>query len=106
MSVELWKAILDPSGPNYVTWREIFGDERVPLKNPREVKATLEGEGQTEVYLLDIPALTLPQRARLLYAVAKKFHATTYEVEAEINRVGFPIRAADVIVSYDMRAFV
>ena len=106
MSTELWQAILNPQGPNYQTWLEIFGTNQVPLKNPAEVKAQLHGEGQADVYILDIEALTLPQRARLWSKVAKKFNAPIYEVQAEIAKKGFPIRAADVIVSFDMRAFV
>jgi hypothetical protein len=106
MTVELYRAVLDPSGPNFATWREILGGDQVPLKSPGEVKAQLEGEGQREVYLLDVAALTLSQRARLWAAVAKKFGVPIYEAEAEINKKGFPIRAVDVIVSFDMRAFV
>jgi len=41
MSTELWQAILNPQGPNYQTWLEIFGTNQVPLKNPAEVKAQL-----------------------------------------------------------------
>jgi hypothetical protein len=105
MSTELWQASLNPAGPNYQTWLEIFGSNQVPLKNPRDVKATLEGEGQADVYLLDIEALTLPQRARLWSKVAAKFGVPIYEVQAEVKKKGFPIRAADVIVSFDVRAF-
>ncbi len=106
MSVELWHAILNPNGPKYATWFEIFGSGRVPLKSSKSVTATLEGEGSVEVYLLDLSALSLGQKARLYSAVAVKFGVPIYEVEAEIAKNGFPIRAADVIVSFDMRAFV
>jgi hypothetical protein len=107
MTVELYHASLNPSGPNYATWREIFDADRVPLKSAQPVKAELQGEGHDkEVYLLDLAAMTIPQRARLLDKVAKKFGVPIYEVEAEIAKKGFPIRSADVIVSFDVRAFV
>lgn len=105
MTVELYSAILNPRGPNYQSWHEILGFDRVPLKSARSVKANLGEEKDVEAYLLDLAALTLPQRARLLAIVAKRFGAPIYEVEAEINKAGFPIRAVDVIVSFDMRAF-
>jgi len=109
---ELWSAILNPRGPNYANWLEILGNTRVPLRSPTSVKAELGGddrfhsEKDVECYLLNVGALTLSQRARLVGFLAKKFGTPIYEIEAEINRVGFPIRAADVLVAIDARAFV
>jgi hypothetical protein len=106
MSAEVWSAILNPSGPNYSNWRGILGSEKVPLKSARSFLVEVGTEKDVEVYMLDLSALTLPQRSCLLVSVARRFGVTVYEIEAEISKVGFPIRAADVIVSYDMRAFV
>ncbi len=52
------------------------------------------------------PLQNLGQRSRLLGQIAQRFGVPIYEVEAEIAKSGFPIRAADVLVSFDMRAFV
>lgn len=101
----LWHAILDPSGPNYQTWHTIFGENHVPLKSCHSTHAQL-GEEKVEVYLLDLAGLSLRQRATLLGALSRKFEVPIYEIEAEINKNGFPIRAADVIVSISTRAFV
>lgn len=106
MAVELWDAILNPRGPNYEHWHAILGDRHVPLTSSASMKAELGAEKDVEVYMLDLRALSLSERARLLSIVAKRFGVTVAEVEAEITARGFPIRAADVIVSYDMRAFV
>lgn len=106
MSNELWSATLNPDGPNYQTWRELLGSEHVALKSCRPIKATLGMEKDVEVYLLDLRALTLGQRARLLNSIAQKFRAPIFEVEAEIARSGFPIRAADVIVAISVRAVI
>jgi hypothetical protein len=103
---ELFSAILNPSGPNYEHWYEVLGSDRVPLQSCSSVKATLGEEHNVEVYLLDLRALTLRQRSRLLGFVAQKFGVPIYEVESNIARVGFPIRAADVIVSVSLRAVV
>jgi hypothetical protein len=97
---------LNPSGPNYEAWTKVFDGSRVPLKSSASVKADLGAEKDVEVYLLDLSAMPLGVRARLVTAVAAKFGVPVYEVEAEIKKVGFPIRAADVIVSFDVRAFV
>ena len=106
MRVELWRAILNPSGPHYAEWHQIFGELAVPLKSSTPSLANLGEENNIEVYLLDLAAMTLQQRSRLLSVIAQKFAVSVNEVEQEINRNGFPIRGADVIVSYDTRAFV
>ena len=104
MSRELWSAILNPSGPNFESWNEVMGAHRVPLQSAKSILVTLGEEKNVEVYQLDLSAMTLKQKARLLGFVARKFNTPVYEVEKEIAQRGFPIRAADVIVSFDMRA--
>ncbi len=106
MTVELWHAILNPSGPNYERLKEIFGEGRVPLQSSQSIKAQLGEEKDVPVYMLDLKALPLGARSRLIVMVAKKCDASIAEVEHVMNTQGFPIREADVIVSFDMRAFV
>jgi hypothetical protein len=105
MTVELWRAILNPRGPNYDRLKDVFPD-RVPLKSPKTIKATLGPEKDVPVYMLDFEALPLNQRGRLFGMVAQKFGVSISEVEQVAAKDGFPIREADVIVSFDMRAFV
>lgn len=106
MTAELWHAILNPSGPNFERLKPIFGDNRVPLKSPRTINAQLGPEKDVPVYMLDLSALPLNQRSRLISMIAKKSGAAIPEVERVMVAEGFPIREADVIVSFDMRAFV
>jgi hypothetical protein len=103
---DLYSAILNPRGPNYQTWNDTLGGDKVPLKSAASVKATLGEEKDVEVYLLNLAAMTLGQRARLVGRMATTFGVPVSEVEAELNRSGFPIRAAYVIVSFNMRAFM
>jgi hypothetical protein len=103
---ELWTATLNSSGPNFDLWRSIFGERRIPLKSPAPVKTKLGDEPDVEVYLLDLRAVTLKQRAALLAAVAQRFQVPIYEIEAAIADGGFPIRAVDVIVAMSPRAFL
>jgi hypothetical protein len=103
---ELFSAILNPSGPNFEEWNQVLGSHRVPLESPELKRATLGEEVDVEVYMVNLKCLTLRQRAKLMYVIATKAQVPVYQVEAEIFRMGLPIRAADVIVSFNMRAFV
>jgi hypothetical protein len=103
---ELYSAILNPHGPNYASWHAIFGDSLVPVKSAASVKVDLGAEKDVEVYLLNLAAMTLRVRARLLGAVAQELGCPVYEVEAEFSRNGLPIRAEDMIVSVSVKAFV
>lgn len=103
---DLWTATLNPRGPNYDEWIKILGTSNVPLVSPRWSLADLSEEKNVQVYLVNLRALTLTQRARLVGTLAQKFGSPIYDIEAEINRVGFPIRADDVLVSYSTRASV
>lgn len=103
---ELYSAILNPSGPNYASWYAIFGDSQVPLKSPTSARAELGAEKDVEVYLLNLAAMTLRVRARLLGTLAQKCGEPVYKVEQELKQTGLPIRSQDVIVSVSLRAFV
>ncbi|HEV2464252.1 MAG TPA: hypothetical protein VGT04_10625 [Acidobacteriaceae bacterium] len=106
MSAELWHAILNPRGPNYERLKAIFPENRVPLQSPGSIKADLGAEKEVEVYMLNLSALPLKQRARLMFMVAQNSGVSVAVVEEVACEQGFPIRAADVIVSFDLRAFV
>ena len=106
MSYSLYSAILNPSGPNFEEWNQVLGSHRVPLESPETHLATLGEEKSVEAYLIALKALTLRQRANLSAHLARKFRVTIDEVEHKFQMEGIPIRAADVIVSFNMRAFV
>lgn len=103
---ELYSAILNPRGPNYQSWRDVLGGEQVPLKSATSVKADLGAEKDVEVYMLNLAAMTLRVRARLLGTLAQRFGVPVYKVEQDLQQNGLPIRAEDVIVSISLKAFV
>jgi hypothetical protein len=70
------------------------------------VNAELGPEKNVESYLLDLSRFTYPQRSRLVVYLANKFHTSQDAIERELNERGFAIRDADVIVAFNMRAFV
>lgn len=102
----LYSAILNPSGPNFKNWMEVLGSNKVPLESPQLHHAQLGKEKNVEVYKLNLQAMTLRQRANLLARIARNEGVTIEAVEAALQEDGMPIRAADVIVSMDVRAFV
>jgi hypothetical protein len=58
-----------------------------------------------EVYILDLKQLTSEQTDRLVAAMAIKFKTTEEAVRDGIMHDGFPVRAVDVTVCFDGRAF-
>jgi len=103
---ELWWARLDSNSPRYADWKRILGTDKVPLLSPGSGQTKL-GEETAEVYLLNWPGLDTEQQSRLLDFLAKKFDSPIEPIKADLDRDGhFPIRAADVSVAFDMRAFL
>lgn len=106
MARELWWASLNQQSPRYRDWYGILEDDRVPLLSPWSASARL-GEETCDVYALDWQNLDEGQSERLLDFLAKKFVANKEEIVKDFDRDGFmPIRATDVTVFYDMRAFL
>lgn len=104
--MELWEAKLNGSSPRYKDWLSILGAEKVPLLSPQTARA-LFGAETCAVYLLDWQHLDEEASNRLLDFLAKKFNADKSVIEADLNETGhFPIRESDVIVFYDVRAFL
>jgi hypothetical protein len=106
MSRELWWARLVSTSPRYADWFGILGTDKVPLRSPAEGETEFVGEGKFNVYVLDLDKLSEEQFDRLTSFVARKFKADLEVVRQEVRRDGFPIRAEDVCISYDMRAFL
>jgi hypothetical protein len=102
----LWSATLVPSSPRYADWKAILGSDSVPLLAPQCSKAQL-GDEETEVFLLDWQNLDGEQSDRLVNFISEKFGTAQAEVWEQLDHDNyFPIRAADVSVSYSMRAFL
>ena len=107
MSGRLWKAYLNFQSPRLATWVRILGDRyaQVPLCDPKIVRAKL-GETEAEVYQLDVEKLSPAQRGKLIAWISETFGDPIDEVQAELERNGFPIRAEDVVVEFSLRAFI
>jgi hypothetical protein len=108
MPAQLWWAHLYPQSPRYATWRAILGSDNVPLKSPRSAKASLGFPvcETVECYEIDLAAMTAEQKDRLFDWCAGQFGEDRAAIRADLEREGFPIREADVIVAFSLRAFV
>lgn len=80
-------------------WREVFGGDTVILKSPIPGRANLPGKGETEVYEIDIAALTPEQRQRLITHLAAKFELDPDDVDGNLDQHGCPILSTDVWVT-------
>jgi hypothetical protein len=92
-------ALLDSASPRYAEWRAILDADEIPLLEAFPHWGILEGHGQHLIYVLDLTRLQPEQIERLVQSTMKRFHATAEEVRDGILRTGFPVRAADVMVT-------
>jgi hypothetical protein len=100
-----WTATLRASSPRYDEWAKILGGPEVPITNPKPM-AVHFGPDLTEAYMLDLDRLEFKQRERLKQFVADRLGVRLREVDQLLDHDGFPIRAEDVLVSYQLRAFL
>ena len=106
MSRKLWSASLVGSSPHYAEWRKILDSDEVPIVSPRVEFAQLGPEESVGIYRLDVVRLSRDQHARLVDFICDRFGVKGREAVQGLESDGFPIRAADVSISYDVRAFL
>jgi|SRR5215470_14755252 len=100
-----WTCHLMKSSPRYENWREILQSDEAPIRNPVPIKAIFGAE-IAEIFRLDIAKLTADQRSRLIAFMVQKFNIAEATALAELEVNGFPIRAEDVCVAFDLRFFM
>lgn len=83
---------------NDAPMREIWPDGEVPVLHFNSTPAELEGEGEREVYMVDVSRLDADTLTRAVNFMANKFGASADEIRADIMRDGhFPLRAQFVV---------
>jgi hypothetical protein len=80
-------------------WHEVFGGDRAPIKSIFPYRANLPGKPGALVYEMDLKALTPEMRERLVHSIARRFGQNPAFVEFDLDNVGCPILADDVVVS-------
>lgn len=101
-------ATIRPESPPYRDWLRVFGTDQVPIMLPYPVRGSAPGVESAEFYKLHVPSLTPDQRSRLVEFIAERFGELPSTVEALMDdpEHGVPIKAEDVLVSVDARAFL
>lgn len=74
-------------------WGYVFPDGLVPVAETEPVGRDLGNEGKILSYMIAWDDLKPEQRARILQHLAFLFHASEFEIENTILRVGLPLRA-------------
>lgn len=98
---ENWEtfATIHPESERAASWREVFGGDRAPIKSILPHRAGLPGKPDALVYEMDLGALTPEMRERLVKSIAKRFDIDPAFVEFDLDRLGCPVLADDVVVS-------
>ena len=102
----LWWATLRKDSPRYASWHALFPDDEIPLITPRSIRMEFVGEGELHGHLLDFARMSHDQTERLCTFVAALRGGTPGDVATQIIEHGFPVRAEDVTLGFDMRGFV
>lgn len=82
-------------------WRQVFGSDVVPITCPIPLSiGSFPGvDGAKYFYLLDLKAISPEQRERLIASIALEFKLSIDDVRANLDQMGCPILADDVITS-------
>ncbi len=97
---------ISKDSPRYQEWIDIFGSETIILLSPLPHKAIGPDGKIQRFYKMDLSSLTLEQRHRLLSHISQKFQISEKIVARNLDTVGLPILADDVIVPMDSRFFL
>lgn len=92
-------ATIREDSPRAADWRKVYGDTTVILKHPLPATGEFLGVGAKEFYELDLDVLTEEQRIHLIVHLSEKFHVPLEDVHAELDKIGVPILAEDVILT-------
>ena len=91
----LWRRVLDQPED-----QEPGSDVRaeVPILSMVPIKITVPGHDKPQTaYQLDLGAITTRQRMRLVEELAERFELDPADVERDLDEMGVPILATDVI---------
>ena len=98
--VDHWETVAMVHNPERLEWwREVFDGDTCPIVSIIPNWGNFTGIGTRRFYSLDLKAISAEQKHRLVKSIADKFSLMVDEVAADIDRVGVPILAADVVVS-------
>lgn len=95
-----WKTKAKVTNPDrLILWQNVFGGDEVPITSIVPEVGNFPEVGEQRFYHLDLKAISAEQRKRLVASIAEKFNQPVDFVEANIERIGVPILACDVVAS-------
>lgn len=80
-------------------WQNVFGGDEVPITSIVPSLGSFSGVGEQRYYHLDLKAITPEQRQRLVASIAEKFNLPPATVDSQLELIGVPILACDVVAS-------
>lgn len=96
---EDFTATISSTSQRAETWRQILGTRTINLKSFLPTYANLPEKPNAKIYELDLILLTTEQRQRLIIYLSKKFNFTKAYVERNLDALGCPILAEDVVMT-------
>jgi hypothetical protein len=101
-----WKARLNPSSPRYREWRKIFNGDEIQLINNIAYEASLNGQRDT-IFLINWFEVMGTEADRMVAYFAEKNNESIEKTEKDLDHDGsVAIRAIDVLITYDSKAFI
>lgn len=95
-----WQTVARVHDPERIKWwQEVFDGDTCPVTSIVPRWGDFPGIGTAQFYNLDMKAITAEQKQKLILSIADKFKLTVKEVATDIDMVGVPILASDVVVS-------
>ena len=95
-----WQTVARVRNPERLEWwQAVFGGDTCPIVSIVPQVGNFPRVGEQRFYSLDLKAISAEQKQRLVKSIADKFGLTVEEVAVDIDRVGVPILATDVVVS-------
>lgn len=99
-SINEWKTKAKITNPERLAlWQAVFDGDEVPIISIVPKVGHFPGVGEQRFYELDLKAISAEQRGRLILSIANKFNQPASFIEGNIDKIGVPILACDVVVS-------
>ncbi len=99
-TIDDWKIKAKITNPERLAlWQNVFGGDEVPIVSIIPQVGSFPVVGEQRFYSLDLKAISAEQRQALVLSIADKFNQPVEFVEANVDRMGVPILACDVLVT-------
>ncbi|HRI69255.1 MAG TPA: hypothetical protein PK156_33725 [Polyangium sp.] len=100
-------AHINPDSPRAKVWREVLGEESMPIRSPISTPVLIDDVGVRDAYFLDVGHLDATQHERLVAHLSNTFLIPLDEVRSRLAKEKYiPILAEDVGVISESLWFI